>query len=77
MTFFLVLFLIWVGFLNLVEGLGVFADGYREWSFSRIRSAFICSDLKENFLAFLTLPGAIIGFILGIITFQWTHWNNR
>ena len=75
MTFFLVLFLIWVGFLNLYEGLGVFAYGWisRSWHFY-FRSLFEWNILRENFLAFLTLPGALIGFILGIICFQWTNW---
>lgn len=51
--------------INFMEGLAVFCDG---WEFKNYLYCY------NPLLWILTLPGAILGFILAIITFQWTHW---
>lgn len=58
--------------VNLYEGIGVWNYGWhnREWP--------MCNPkwLKDFLLSVMTLPGAILGFVVGIVTFRWTdsHW---
>lgn len=56
-------------FANLIEGMGVFVDGWhnREWPMCHPGHS-----LKEFLLSLMTLPGAILGFVVGIIAFRWT-----
>ena len=69
--------------VNFIEGFAVFAYGWsaREHqlffgatNYSAMECSYHWSGWKGTVLWFLTLPGAVVGFVLGIITFQWTHW---
>ena len=53
---------------NFMEGMNVFEIG---WSGRDYR---LGGSLGNNLMALLTLPGAILGLLIGIITFRWTQW---
>lgn len=67
--------------INFMEGLAVFCDGWEHKEYHIFvkyiglsSSTRYWSGLKGTILFIVTLPGAILGLILAIITFQWTHW---
>ena len=69
--------------VNFMEGFAVFAYGWSarnhrlffgSTNYGTMKYSYHWSGWKDIVLWFLTLPGAIVGFVLGIITFQWTHW---
>lgn len=79
----LILVLIILLLLNIYEGLGVFAYGWIGRSFSiveyvrdehNIPVKRLITSAKSVILCIITLPGAILGFIIGIVFFQWIHW---
>lgn len=70
-----------VGIMNIYEGGGVLGYGWKGRNFrlfdespTPLEHSYYWTGIKETFLWFLTLPGAMLGFVLGIILFQWTHW---
>ena len=83
MLILLMIILIPIGTMNLFEGASVFSNGWigRSWKmffghmdWSTGIYSYHWSGLKDTVLWFLTLPGALLGLVFGIITFQWTHW---
>ena len=79
----IILVLLKLVILNIYEGIGVFVDGWIGRSFSVLHYVYDENDIPEIthktsfkswIMWFLTLPGAVLGFIVGIITFQWLHW---
>lgn len=63
---------IWLIILNLMEGYWVWLSG---WLFD---DRYIARNTENKFLKALawivTLPGALIGFLLGIALFRWIKW---
>ena len=55
--------------VNLFEGISVWDYGwhYRTWPMCNPRYW-----LKDFLFSVMTLPGAILGFVIGILTFRWT-----
>ena len=80
MNAFTIIILIVVGFFvigipNFMQCVTIIADGWSGKEFEWTRGCDDARDYLWNIIFLLSLPGAILGIIIGIVTFQWLNWK--